>query len=118
MDKDILNFQEKILNKKFAKKMTAGYDTTDVDTFFDEVIAFLNKVINSNSMEFVKVAEAEEKYKKLKEELEEKNAYIFTLENENKDLKKDGYANYRTNLQITELKNAVANLSKKIDDKK
>ncbi len=34
---------EKILNKKFKKTIFSGYETEDVDSFFDEVIEYLKK---------------------------------------------------------------------------
>lgn len=97
---------EKILNKKFKKTIFSGYETEDVDSFFDLVIEYLKQndlKVDSLEKELASLKQDNEKlaaqniklthqantYKKLAEELE-KEGYGHVFENRFAQQKKEG----------------------------
>ncbi|MCQ2957044.1 MAG: DivIVA domain-containing protein [Mycoplasmoidaceae bacterium] len=84
---------EKILNKKFKKAVFSGYDTVDVDGFFDTVIEYLKN--NDKMVELYKKdsSDAIAKVKGLENQIanleKEKNRLI----NEVKEYQEEGYGN-------------------------
>jgi len=103
---------EKILNKQFKKTAFAGYETIDVDSFFDTVIDYL-KMSDKNVEEYKKQVD---KYNKensalqtridqLLQQLSQKQALIDRYESE-------GYGNVLMNKRITELGEKVKKLEK------
>lgn len=73
---------DKILNKKFKKSVFSGYDSTDVDSFFDFVIEHIQsniKLIKSNA---TTISDLEKQVKQL--QLEK-----TTLQNDNNRLNKE-----------------------------
>ncbi|MDR0341061.1 MAG: DivIVA domain-containing protein [Mycoplasmataceae bacterium] len=108
-----------ILEKKFGKKLHAGYDPDEVDYFFDKVIEWLDKISAAFQSEKNNSANLMSKITVLEKELASKDDYIKLLKTENDELKKDGYQNYRRNAEFTEIKNSVSNyadLSKKVEE--
>lgn len=84
---------EKILNKKFKKAVFSGYDTADVDSYFDEVIEYLKN--NDKMVELYK-----DDNDKLKNQLKDLMAVNANLEKEKKKLireikeyEEEGYGN-------------------------
>ncbi|MCQ3914359.1 MAG: DivIVA domain-containing protein [Mycoplasmoidaceae bacterium] len=84
---------EKILNKKFKKAVFSGYDTTDVDSYFDEVIEYLKN--NDKMVELYK-----DDNDKLKNQLKDLMTVNANLEKEKKKLireikeyEEEGYGN-------------------------
>jgi len=102
-----------ILEKKFIKKLQAGYDPLDVDEFFDKVINEIGnlvtslEILESNNNKLVKDIE------NFKKELISREKIIETLNNELNDLKKDGYDSYRTSESIRKLKADVEEMKNK-----
>jgi DivIVA domain-containing protein len=105
---------DEILRKKFSKRIHSGYDPEDVDKFFDYVISYLNEVnINSNGLyEELKNLQAENL--KLKEQLEQKNNVINTLNNQIDYFRKEGYDNQRQSSELISMRAQLAELEKKI----
>lgn len=101
--------QEKILNKKFKKTVFAGYDTVDVDSFFDLVIDYLKA--NDNSVEVYK--QEIEKLRKLAAEYKTRNDSLTQQLAEQvaivKQYEADGYANVHTNKLIQEITKQLKN---------
>lgn len=82
---------EKILNKKFKKGIFSGYDTADVDAFFDHVIEYLKN--NDKMVELYKddIAKLKEQIKQLQEANEQLKQQTTKLANEVKSLEEEGY---------------------------
>lgn len=84
---------QKILNKKFKMAAFSGYDTTDVDSFFDSVIEYLKN--NDKMVELYK-----DELAALKVELQKLKVANNNLEKEKKKLleeiktyQEEGYGN-------------------------
>ncbi len=84
-----------ILNKKFNSKIHAGYDPVDVDSFFDEVIEYIENVkkfykdLEANKNAYTKEIDS------LKLTIEQLKKENNELKTEINDLKKDGYSNIK-----------------------
>lgn len=93
-----------ILNKKFMKKHTAGYDPLEVDKFLDEILKFQN--ILKSEIESIQKINSEDKNniiileKKLVQENEKKNI----LETQISNLLKDGYQSHNIRKEIQDIK--------------
>jgi DivIVA domain-containing protein len=105
----IKEIQKEIVEKKFNKKTTAGYDPEDVDAFFDKIIDCMGEMENLTISLKAQNEELKEKNLKLEEEFKISSDEAMTLRHENNDLKKDGYANYRMSEEISRLKSKVKN---------
>lgn len=92
----IYDFDEKveyILNKKFKSKIHAGYDPDDVDSFFDEMITYIQDVKKLASNCNHEIKEREKIIAHLKDENSKlKNANKSLQEQVNK-LNAEGYSN-------------------------
>lgn len=82
---------EKILNKKFKKSVFSGYDTVDVDSFFDQIIEYLQ---NNDK----KVQSYIEENQNLNNQIKKLNGTIANLEKEKaklaaqvKEYQEEGY---------------------------
>lgn len=103
----LANKIEKILNKKFNRCIHSGYDPEDVDSFFDEVITFLQEVnVIADELSLTNQNLVNE-IKQLKEQLSQKDQTIQTLTQEIITLKEEGYNNQRINSQVRKLEEAV-----------
>ncbi len=95
---------EKILNKKFKKTIFSGYETEDVDSFFDLVIEYLKQ----NDKKIVDLEQAlatlkadNEKLTALKSKLEHDAATYKKMADE---LNKEGYGHVLENRFVQEKK--------------
>lgn len=82
---------EKILNKKFKKSVFSGYDTADVDSYFDSVIEYLK---NNDKMVELYKDEANKLKGQLKDLLAKNNALIKEndkLAKQVQEYKEEGY---------------------------
>jgi len=103
---------DKILNKQFKKTAFAGYETIDVDSFFDTVIDYL-KISDKNVDEYKKQldkyikenSDLHTRIDQLLQQLSQKQALIDRYESE-------GYGNVLMNKRITELGEEVKKLKK------
>ncbi len=84
---------EKILNKKFKKAVFSGYDTVDVDSFFDQIIEYLKT--NDKMVELYKKdsSEALAKVKGLQDQIANLQKENKRLVNEVKEYQEEGYGN-------------------------
>lgn len=84
---------EKILNKKFKKAVFSGYDTVDVDSFFDQIIEYLKN--NDKMVELYKKdsSEALAKVKGLQDQIASLQKENKRLVNEVKEYQEEGYGN-------------------------
>ena len=100
------NFDEninKILTKKFASKIHAGYDPNDVDSFFDDVITYLQEV-KKLADENLKVKDDYiQQINKLEEENNELKKQIATKDNEISMYRNEGYTNIALQKRISKL---------------
>lgn len=103
---------ENILNKKFSKSISVGYDPMEVDLFLDDVIKFLNHLLSeaeslnsSYKLEENKLREANEKLKNIT------NRYKYIKE-EYKSLLSDGYGSNRIMRDISELNEKIEKITK------
>ncbi|XQP55749.1 MAG: DivIVA domain-containing protein [Mycoplasmoidaceae bacterium] len=71
---------EEIINKKFKKAVFSGYDSVDVDAFFDQVIEYLQ-----NNDKIVK--SYKDDMEKMKNEMKKMNSTIESLEKDKAKLK-------------------------------
>lgn len=88
---------EKILNKKFKKTIFSGYETEDVDSFFDEVIEYLkqnDKIITDLNKTLVSLKEENEQLKNQNVKLVQQTATYKKMADE---LQKEGYGNILEN---------------------
>ncbi len=86
---------EKILNKKFKKAVFSGYDSADVDTFFDSVIEYLknnDKMVELYKKEAEKLKMDIQALKVANNSLEKDNA---KLQREIKEFRDEGYGSMR-----------------------
>jgi DivIVA domain-containing protein len=103
---------DEILQKKFGKRIHSGYDPEDVDHFFDYVITYLNEVnVNVNRLqEELKTQQGD--VVKLKEQIEQKNNTINTLNSQIDYFRREGYDHQRHSNEIINLREEIANLKK------
>ncbi|MDE5949709.1 MAG: DivIVA domain-containing protein, partial [Malacoplasma sp.] len=99
-----------ILDRKFSKNMSAGYDPLEVDIFLDGVRNFLIKLDkNQRFLEDVidqKMVEITE----LKEIISQKNSIIKSLNADIESLKQDGYQSQKLMNDVGKLQVAVNEL--------
>ena len=84
---------EKILNKKFKKAVFSGYDSSDVDAFYDQVIEYLknnDKVLESYKEDTLKYKDQVEKLTSLNDALTKERE---KLQNTIKEYQEEGYGN-------------------------
>ena len=84
---------EKILNKKFKKAVFSGYDSADVDSFYDYVIEYLqnnDKMVESYKEDALKYKEQVEKLTSLNNALVKERE---RLQNTIKEYQEEGYGN-------------------------
>lgn len=97
---------EKILNKKFKKTIFSGYETEDVDSFFDLVIEYLKQ--NDKTIEDLQKTLVQ--LKADNQQLKEQNLKLVQDANKYKilasELQKDGYDNVLKNRFIQQKKEA------------
>jgi uncharacterized phage infection (PIP) family protein YhgE len=116
MNLDIEKKISELLNKKFEKSNSIGYDPLDVDKYFDEQIACLSKI--NDELQFLnkQVNERDEKINELKEQvIQLKNANEVS----NKQielLNKEGYGNRKIQQEHTALHEKIASLEKKFNE--
>jgi DivIVA domain-containing protein len=105
--------QKEILEKKFNKSIHSGYDPEDVDTFFDEVIDYLNEVNDITKKIYDENTRLNQEISKLHDEIERKDQLIQTNVQELDNLKAEGYSNKRTSDEIRQLREAIRNKHEK-----
>jgi agmatine/peptidylarginine deiminase len=101
---------EEILDKKFIESLSYGYDSNDVDAFFDKVCEYIKVVLHHCQK---KVEENELLESQLNKALEEKNAIEKEKEDliiENRNLKDQGYGSINA-------KNQEKYLNKKLEER-
>lgn len=84
---------EKILNKKFKKAVFSGYDSSDVDAFYDIVIEYLknnDKMVESYKEDTLKYKEQVEKLTSLNNALTKEREKLQTTI---KEFEEEGYGN-------------------------
>ncbi|MCQ3907793.1 MAG: DivIVA domain-containing protein [Mycoplasmoidaceae bacterium] len=82
---------EKILNKKFKKAVFSGYDSADVDSFYDKVIEYLknnDKMVESYKDDALKLKEQVKNLTSLNATL---NQEKVKLEQTIKEYQEEGY---------------------------
>ncbi|MDR2567737.1 MAG: DivIVA domain-containing protein [Mycoplasmataceae bacterium] len=81
---NIIEFQKKLLNKKFIKAYKSGYDAEEVDEFFDYVSEFIGSFKDDYANWEKKAAELVASNKKILEEnnrlVEENKKLLNTIE--------------------------------------
>lgn len=95
---------EKILNKKFKKTIFSGYETEDVDSFFDSVIEYLkqnDKKINDLEQTIASLKAENDKLIASRQQLEHDAATYKKLADE---LNKEGYGHVLENRFVQEKK--------------
>jgi DivIVA domain-containing protein len=103
-----------ILQKKFSKRIHSGYDPEDVDKFFDYIISYLDEVnINSNRLH-EQLKSLEEDNRKLKEQIEQKNNSINTLNNQVDYYRREGYDHQRLSSEMSHMREKLTELQKNI----
>lgn len=109
-NKDIL-FE--ILEKKFKWSNGTGYDPTDVDKFFDEVMVYLQNVNETLDRKNKEIAQNHETNLKLSREIVNLSEQITTLNNIVQEYKQEGYGRHSTHLKEIQTTNANDNQTKK-----
>ncbi|MDR1991745.1 MAG: DivIVA domain-containing protein [Mycoplasmataceae bacterium] len=101
-----------ILNKKFRKRIHSGYDPEDVDVFFDYVIQYLKEMNRNVQLMQDESKNNQKEILKLKEELQQKNNTITTLDNQVNYFRKEGYDNQRLSNEVVKMREEIANWKK------
>ncbi|MDR2461727.1 MAG: DivIVA domain-containing protein [Mycoplasmataceae bacterium] len=105
--------EKEILDKKFRKKLYAGYDPEDVDIFFDKIISYI-KDINITISEYRKKNnDNSEKIKELEQKLEQKESIINEINFQLESIKKEGYHMLPFMQEMSNMKKEIKKLSKK-----
>lgn len=84
---------DKILNKKFKKSVFSGYDCADVDSYFDQVIQYLqnnDKMVQSYTDDIANLKKQVKQLQIEKETLQKENA---KLNKEIEEYQEEGYGN-------------------------
>ena len=115
MSNRIESLQKEILEKKFKKRIHAGYDPLDVDEFFDKVISYLSELNNHANDIFKQYKDAQTEIQNLKQELAKKEEFIKVLNEEINDYKKNGYTSVRINSKLNSLKEMIEKSNNKKD---
>ncbi|MDR0856894.1 MAG: DivIVA domain-containing protein [Mycoplasmataceae bacterium] len=100
--------KDKILNKKFNKKIHSGYDPEDVDEFFDDVIKYINSVAEFYNTHLIKEKDSVEKNANIKTLLDIKDEKIRELQAELADLRKEGFHYQALNDKLKDLEKKMA----------
>lgn len=104
-----------ILERKFSKNMSAGYDPLEVDIFLDNIRSFLiNLDKNERSLDSLIIKKNSE-IKELKEIIFQKDDIIKSLNADIESLKRDGYQSQKLLNDVGKLQMAVTELQ---NDKK
>lgn len=112
MSRDYQEIVQKILNKKFSKKIYSGYDAEDVDAFFDEVINYIEDIDNEMKLVDKNKNELVNKIDELYNLIDQKDQLIKTLQYEIDEYKRDGYSNQRFDSELQNLKKQIDELNK------
>lgn len=107
---DIKNMLDEILEKKFSKNPSVGYDPLEVDIFFDSIREFIGMQFFEYSKLLKEIERLNENIQELKKENQGKQQTIEMLTNENESYKKDGYQNQRIIKNYSELQKRVSDL--------
>lgn len=103
---------DKILNKQFKKTAFAGYDTIDVDSFFDAIIEYLKS--NDKAVEEFK-AQLDKLIKDnqdLAKEIQRLNQTISSKQQLIDRYEQEGYGHVLANKRIQKLEESVKELKK------
>lgn len=102
-----------ILNKKFSKNFEIGYDTLEVDMFFDKTRNFIGKQ-HQVLLELRKIIdEKTNEIDKLKKEVESKDSTITILNSEIETYKNDGYQSQRITKAVSSVIRDIDELKKR-----
>lgn len=102
-NKDILN---EILEKKFKLSNGIGYDPTDVDKFFDEVMVYIQNTNETLDKKNKEISQSHEKNQTLNQEIANLNERIVELNNTIQEYKQEGYGHHSTQLKEIQTSNA------------
>ncbi|WP_412032371.1 DivIVA domain-containing protein [Malacoplasma muris] len=106
---------DEILNKKFSKNYSIGYDPLEVDMFFDKIRTFISKQYQKE-LEYQKIIqEKDKKIENLESKIDKSKQSIAVLNSEIKKYVDDGYQSQRMINQISDLRREIADLK---NDKK
>lgn len=107
-----------ILDKKFSKTMTAGYDPLEVDMFLDKIRGFL--VTSSQAEEELEkdIKRKNDEILELKKNLKIRLSTIKFLENEIESYKTDGYQSQKFIKDLGKLEEEVNQLKNNENKKK
>lgn len=107
MKEDYKKIFDELLNKKFNKNLTAGYDPLEVDMFFDKIRSFLVKQYKYVLENQKEIELRDKQIFELKQTCYERDEEIKTLKAEINSYKDDGYQSQKIIRQITDIKKEV-----------
>lgn len=99
-----------ILERKFSKNMSAGYDPLEVDIFLDNVRSFLINLDKNERMLESFITKKNVEIKELKEIIGQKDDIIRSLNADIESLRKDGYQSQKLLNDVGKLQMAVTEL--------
>lgn len=117
-EKENKNILNKILEKKFKWSKGTGYDPTDVDKFFDEIMVYLQDANEALDKKNKEIAQSREINLKLNEKIVNLNEQITTLNNIIQEYKQEGYGQNLTHLKEIQTSNANNNQTLKQETNK
>lgn len=103
------NTLDEILGKKFSKNFSVGYDSLEVDMFFDKMRKFIVNQYQKEVESQKTIIEKDKKISKLESEIIQKNHSIAMLQSEIESYLKDGYQSQR-------LIQAMSDMRRELDD--
>lgn len=86
---------DEILNKKFSKNLTSGYDPLEVDMFFDRICTFIIQIYQDNNDLNKKINEKTAEINELKKQISSNQERIKLLNHEIQSYVNDGYENQK-----------------------
>lgn len=107
-----------ILDKKFSKTMTAGYDPLEVDMFLDKIRSFLITLSQTEEELEKDIKRKNDEILELKKNIKIKLANIKFLENEIESYKSDGYQSQKLIKDLGKLEEEVNQLKNNENRKK
>lgn len=110
MKDNIKKLYDEILERKFSKNMSAGYDPLEVDIFLDSIRNFLIKLDKKErSLERI-INQKNVEISELKEVINQKENIIKSLNADIESLKQDGYQSQKLLNDVGKLQIAVNEL--------
>lgn len=117
MKENIKKLYNDILERKFSKNMSAGYEPLEVDIFLDSVRSALVGIDKEQRSLYQDLNQKNQEILDLKKIINQKDSIIESLRADNESLKKDGYQSQKLMNDLGKLHVAVSELQNEKNNK-